>query len=271
MGRFETTVEFYRFREPYPRAFFEQVAEQLALTRDARMLDVGCGPGNLAIGFAPFVGTCTAIDQEPEMLHAARQAAEQAGVNVEFRQVAIQGFDAPQSAYDFVTVGRALHWFPPGPTLAVFERIVAAGGHIALCGSRQAESAPNDWAAAYKQVRDAWSSDHDESRYHPDLDKWFAPSRFRRVKDIVIEHRHLITVDELILRALSFSTTSPAVIGEKRPQFEAELKLALEPFASNGQIEEKLKVKATVFELPASSGEQTERISDREHSLRGNI
>lgn len=247
MGRFETTVDFYRFREPYPPAFFKEVAAQLALTRAIRMLDVGCGPGNLAIGFTPYVATCTAIDVEAEMLRAARQAAGQAGVNIDFRQVPIQQFDAQQSTYDFVTVGRALHWLPADPTVAVFERIIAPGGHIALCGARHVEAGSEDWAVAYKRVRDAWSPNHDESCYHPDLDQWFARSRFRRVKDIVVDHAHLVTVNELILRALSFSTTSPAVVGDKRPQFEAELKAALKPFARSGEIEEKLKVKATIF------------------------
>lgn len=50
MGRFEAPVEFYRYREPYPAAFFEQVAGRLALDRTTRLLDVGCGPGNLALG-----------------------------------------------------------------------------------------------------------------------------------------------------------------------------------------------------------------------------
>jgi predicted RNA methylase len=53
MGRFASTVPFYtRCREPYPRAFFSTVAERLALRRDMSLLDAGCGPGLLAIGFA---------------------------------------------------------------------------------------------------------------------------------------------------------------------------------------------------------------------------
>jgi hypothetical protein len=54
MGRFASTVPFYtRCREPYPPAFFSTVAELLALRRDMSLLDAGCGPGRLAMGFAP--------------------------------------------------------------------------------------------------------------------------------------------------------------------------------------------------------------------------
>jgi SAM-dependent methyltransferase len=66
MGRFASTVEFYaRYREPYPPEFFQKVAEQIGLRGDETLLDVGCGPGMLAIGFAPFVGSCTGLDPEP--------------------------------------------------------------------------------------------------------------------------------------------------------------------------------------------------------------
>jgi hypothetical protein len=105
----------------------------------------------------------------------------------------------------------------------------------------------NGWLGKFKEIRNAWASEPDESRYKIDMDGWFAPSRFRRIDDIAVEHRHSVTVPELICRALSFSTTSPAVIGERRTQFEAELKAALAPFAQDGVVEEEVVAKATVF------------------------
>ncbi len=247
MGPFEAAVEFYRFREPYPARFFELVAQRLALTRDTRMLDVACGPGNLAIGFAPYVGKCVGIDREPKMLRAARQAASAAGVNVTFVETAIEDLCAGSKSFDFLTIGRALHWLPRDATLPVFEAVLAPAARIAVCGSTTSETRMNDWTAAYKQVRKAWSSDPDESRYNIDMEQWFAPSRFRKIKDISVEHQHRVTVDDLIARALSFSNTSPAVVGEKRPKFEAEIRAAIEPFARAAEIEEELIAKATVF------------------------
>ena len=47
-----------------------------------RLLDAGCGPGLLAIGFCPYVGSCVGVDPEPGMIGAARDAANEAGVQV---------------------------------------------------------------------------------------------------------------------------------------------------------------------------------------------
>jgi SAM-dependent methyltransferase len=99
MGRFASTVRFYaRYREPYPPTFFQSVAERLALRGDEALLDVGCGPGPLAIGFAPFVGSCAGLDPEPAMIEAARAAAEAAGVRLTLHpgriEVRVQQVDA---------------------------------------------------------------------------------------------------------------------------------------------------------------------------------
>ncbi len=247
MGPFETAVEFYRYREPYPREFFESVAARLALTHATRLLDVACGPGNLAIGFAPFVGSCTALDREPEMLRAARLAAADAKVDISFIQTRFEDLDCGDCSFDFVTIGRAQHWLAREATLAVLERIVAPGGAIAICGSTVRGSHTNPWVAKFKEVRRAWASDPDESRYNINMDEWFALSRFRKSDEIRVEHRQRVTIDELIRRALSYSITSPAVLGKGRAQFEAEMRAALEPFAREGEIEEEVVAKGTVF------------------------
>jgi SAM-dependent methyltransferase len=247
MGRFETTVDFYRYREPYPPAFFETVADRLVLTKRTRLLDVGCGPGILAIGFAPFVGSCTAIDPEPAMLRAAQAAAAEATLDITFIQTGIEDLDCADGSLDLITIGRALHWFPRDAALAVLERIVAPGGRIAICGSADTDAPVNAWAKRFKEIRSSWSPDYDGSRYKPDLDQWFAGSRFRKLEEIRVLHRHRVGVPELVGRGVSFSLSSPAVLGHRRPQFEADIAAAVAPFADAGSVEEELAVTATVL------------------------
>jgi SAM-dependent methyltransferase len=247
MGRFETSAEFYRHREPYPPAFFHAIAAQLALTQRARMLDVGCGPGNVAIGFAPFVGACTAVDHEQEMLRMALMNAAEANADIKFVETGIEDLNYGAGCFDFVTIGRALHWLPRETTLAVLERVIAPGGHIAICGSTVTDAPINSWAAAFSQARREWAPDPNEARYKVDIDQWFEPSRFRKMEDVAIAHRQRITISDLISRALSFSTSSPAILGERRPQFEAAVREALEPFATDGALEEEAVAKAAIF------------------------
>ena len=92
MGRFASTVAYYETaRPPYGAAFFAAVAQQLGLDRSQRLLDVGAGPGILAIGFAPYCREVVGVDPEPGMVEAARAAAERAGVAVRFIEGAVRG------------------------------------------------------------------------------------------------------------------------------------------------------------------------------------
>jgi ubiquinone/menaquinone biosynthesis C-methylase UbiE len=245
MGRFETAAGFYKFREPYPPPFFEIVAGKLILNEQTRMLDVGCGPGNLALGFRPFVGSCTALDIEPEMLRIAGESAGPA--QIRFLQMPVEELDEAAESFDFVTIGRALHWLSREATLAVLERIVAPTGRIAVCAVHSSDADCNAWTHPFRQLRRAWSGDHDESRYRPDLEEWFAASRFRKLDEISAQQRYRFTVEEIIGRALSFSVTSPAVLGERRSEFEAELRAVLAPFVVDGMLDEEVASKAVVF------------------------
>jgi len=83
MGRFATTVPLYeKFRPPYPAEFFRAVSRRLGLRKEHRLIDLGAGPGLLALGFAPYVGRIVGVDPEPGMLAATRKAA--AGVAQDF-------------------------------------------------------------------------------------------------------------------------------------------------------------------------------------------
>ena len=76
MGRFATTVALYEeLRPPYPPAFFREVVQRLALDKQHALIDLGTGPGLLALGFAPYVGRIVGVDPEPAMLAAAKHAA----------------------------------------------------------------------------------------------------------------------------------------------------------------------------------------------------
>ena len=247
MGRFASTVEFYsRYREPYPPSFFKKAAEQLALRGNEALLDIGCGPGLLAIGFAPFVGRSTGLDPEPAMLAAAREAAAEAGVTLSFVPGRFEQFSTADK-FDLVTIGRALHFLDREAALPVLERIVSDSGHILICEATSGKSPVAPWVTPYDEVRRSWVAETDVKRDRGLAKNWFAESCFVEGDTISVTERRQVTVAELIGRALSKSTTSPEKLGDRRAQFEAELTAVLAPFAQRGALEEEIVARAMVF------------------------
>jgi SAM-dependent methyltransferase len=248
VGRFDSTVPFYaRYREPYPASFFREVARRQGLKGAERLIDIGCGPGSLAIGFAPYVKSCVGVDIETEMLASARVEAARAGVHLDLIQARIEDLPADIGRFQAVTIGRALHWFHRDRAIAVLERIVDANGWIAICGTRAHSAASQGWAGKFHEVRRAWSSDPDETRYHINIEEWFRGSQFNKVEEIEVTEAHQVTIPDLIGRALSLSTTSPDVLGDRRPAFESALKEALEPLSQGGVFDERVTAIATIL------------------------
>jgi SAM-dependent methyltransferase len=255
MGRFASTVEFYaRYREPYPQEFFQRVAEQIGLCGDEALLDIGCGPGMLAIGFAPFVGSCTGLDPEPGMIAAARDAAAGAGLVLPLIQGRIEEFPNIQT-YDVITIGRAQHWLERTPTLAVLERILAPGsGRILICRASSVETPETPWVKPYRKVRSAWASGPAEKRDRLHPSEWFADSCFGAVGETLVTERRQVTVADLIGRALSRSNTSPEVVAGRLQKFELEIAAALAPFVQEGVLIEQIVSRASIFgRLPCGS------------------
>jgi len=248
VGRFDSTVPFYtRYREPYPASFFRELARRAGLQLTDRLIDIGCGPGSLAIGFAPYVKSCVGVDVETEMLAAARVESVRAGVHVDLIQARIEDLPSDIGLFQAVTIGRALHWFDREEAIAVLERIVDANGWIAICGTRAHSAAAQGWTGKFHEIRRAWSSDPDESRYRINLEDWFGGSRFRKVDEVEVTETHQVTIPDLIGRALSLSTTSPEVLGDRRPAFEAAMQAALEPLSTSGAFEEQVTAVATIL------------------------
>jgi len=248
VGRFDSTVPFYaRYREPYPASFFREVARREGLQGAERLIDIGCGPASLAIGFAPYVRSCVGVDVETEMLEAARVEAARAGVHVHLIQARIEDLPADIGLFEAVTIGRALHWFDREEAVAVLERIVDANGWIAICGTRADSAASQGEIGRFDDIRRAWSADSDEGRYRIDIEDWFLGSRFRKVEQIEVTETHEVTIPDLIGRALSLSTTSPEVLGDRRPAFEAAMREGLEPLSVSGVFDEQITAIATIL------------------------
>ena len=148
--------------------------------------------------------------------------------------------------FDLITIGRALHWMDREATLPVFDRILASGGRILICGSTILPGESNPWRAAYDAVLRSWGAARDGGHRRV-YEHWFDGSRFAQIAEIKVAHRQITTPEALFERALTRSTISPAVLGSRTEAFRAELLEALAPFFPDSSGPEVIEAKAAVF------------------------
>jgi SAM-dependent methyltransferase len=106
-----------------------------------RVLDVGCGTGFLALGFAELGHTVTGIDLSPQMIDRARRKAEQAGKQVDFHVCDAAALDSDDETYDLV-VARHVIWNLPDPErgLAEWLRVLRPGRRLVLIEGKWADN-----------------------------------------------------------------------------------------------------------------------------------
>ena len=246
MGRFASTVAYYESaRPPYGAPFFETVARELGLDRSQRLLDVGAGPGILAIGFAPYCRE--ARRRRSGAGHGrgcprSRQARRRVS-HVRRGPVRERRREARRIRY--------CHHRPRDPLARTGARASGARprscpwrGRVLVCGATSVKDGRNPWLKTFNAVRDRWRGD----RPTRDHCGFFADGQFKRTGTIRVEGTYAVPVERLVERVLSMSTSSSDRIGDEVPVMKSAMREALAPFAAEGMIEDIVEARAEVFE-----------------------
>jgi SAM-dependent methyltransferase len=159
----------------------EQVRTFVQPGGDERALDVGTGPGTLALALAPLVREVVGVDVVPELLEAARRAAP---ANVTFVEADATHLPIESGSFDLACCRRTLHHVArPELVVAELARITRPGGLIFV----DDQIAPVDPLAAVELDRFERARDPSHTRTLPDVDL-----------------RGLFDANELVLRKTRF-------------------------------------------------------------------
>jgi SAM-dependent methyltransferase len=231
-------------RPPYPGEFFRSVAQKLGLSERCALIDLGTGPGLLALGFAPYVGRIVGVDPETAMLAAARQAAARAGQALTLIEGKAETLASDIGTFDIVTIGRALHWMDRDTTLARLDGLVARDGTILICASFSVTDGRNPWLDGYNEIRRRWSPAKlwEEAgrgtRTHRDLPAFFRGSAFAPTEIVTVETGHTVSMQDLGQRTLTYSSSSPEALGDNVEAMLRDVESHLASFSRDGIIAE---------------------------------
>ena len=240
-------------RFPYPPELAAALRDELSLDGRGRLLDVGCGPGSLTLLLAPLFERAVGVDADAEMLaEAALQAAGRGVENADWVHVRAEELPGDLGTFRVVTFAQSFHWMQRERVAAAVREMLEPGGawvhvhattHRGFGEDQLPEPAPpheaiDDLVKAYLgPVRRAGAGTLPNGTPAGEENVMLAagfvdPRRLEVGGGRVLERSE----DDVVASVYSRSSSAPHLFGERRDEFESELRALLRQASPSGRF-----------------------------------
>ena len=234
VSRFSNRVANYvKYRPGYPPEVLDLFKNEMGLTLDSVVADIGSGTG---LSTKPFLANGNKVyGVEPNA--AMRAAAEEYlkdFPNFISHDGTAENTNLPDASVDFVIAAQAFHWFDAEKTGAEFQRILRPEGYVVLIwNERQLDS--TEFLREYEKLLMKFGNDYEKVR-HENIDQEqlgdFFKAGYERAK---FSNEQVLDYEGLRGRLLS-SSYMPAEDSSKYPALEKELKTLFAKHSEHGKI-----------------------------------
>lgn len=251
---FGSAVDYYaQYRPEYPQGLVDALAARTGLDGTQRVLDIGCGTGQITIPLAPHARAVVAIDPVPGMLTRGRQAARAAGArNITW----LQGDSSQIAALagpgaDLAVFAASFHWTDRPAVLAALDGMLAPGAAVIVINDVLGDSEQPDWVHAIAAIRARYLGAEQRAGMgiydHRDV---LARSAFCAVDTLTWSWSRQLTVEEVTGLQLSYSFSTPALLGDRVAAFSRDVRAAVLDLHPSGVITEPFRVEALIAARP---------------------
>lgn len=240
---------YAEYRQRVSLEFIQLLATRLGWTGAERVLDLGAGPGQLALLVAPLVAEVVAIEPEPDMLVEGQRRARELGLNnVTFIAASSEDLGAlraPLGQFRTALMGQSFHWMLEKDRVLrdLSAMLDETGGSVAFVAPRRV-SAPASLEAAEQTVHailerylaEVPPGPHPHGRHDP-FGAILERSAFSRVERIerVYKAPLLPTIEALVGAEYTISHVLTR-LGGRREAFEHEVRTAVGSLEAIGEI-----------------------------------
>jgi SAM-dependent methyltransferase len=249
-------TNYARYRRGFPPATVDLLVSALSLPRDAYVLDLGCGTGQLTLPLAGRFDRLIGADPEPDMLSLARDAARAAGVTSIGWLLATDsdiGSLPLLDGLDAVTISNAIHLMDAPALFGALAVRLSDRGRIAII----ANGTPlwlqdSDWSRALREHLEGWLGfplrsfcgldPASRSRFRQELEA----AGFTATDEVHLDYTDPLSFDQIVGNVYSAMSPERLPSGSEQEHFETRLHSALDAAAPGGQFVEVVRVSILV-------------------------
>ena len=246
-------------RMPYPPELADTVRDALGLDGRGRLLDVGCGPGSLTLLLAPLFRSAVGVDADGGMVREAEREAARTGVgNVEWRRMRAEELPGGLGTFDVVTFAQSFHWMDQPAVARAVRPMLGRGGvwvhvgattHQGVAGEDPLPHPRPPWTAISALVerylgttRRAGQGTLPNGTRSGEEDVMRAAG-YDGPQRIEVSRGEIATrsTDEVVSAVFSLSGSAPHLFGDRRDDFERDLRDLLRETSPSGLFDERLR------------------------------
>ncbi|MEU5899686.1 class I SAM-dependent methyltransferase [Streptomyces venezuelae] len=255
-------AHYARGRLPYAPGLAMALAEALEPDGTGRLIDVGCGPGTLALTLAPLFREVVGVDPDVGMIAEAERDATGREVAGRTHWVCARAEDLPAGLGTFsaATFGQSFHWMDQVLVATTVKRMLRPGGALVHISDLKPEAggeagrpdedlphpappraAVDDLVRTYLgPVRRAGRGvlPHGTAGGEREVLKragFAGPQRLVVPGGQVLER----SVDDVVAEVFSMSSSAPHLFGDRRDRFETDLRTLLRAASAADRFSER--------------------------------
>ena len=154
------------------------------LPQDARVLDIGCGPGQQTMDLADLLpgATITAIDNHPPFVDEANRRAKTLGINERVKAEVgdMTALDVQPASLDLIWCEGAAYFMGVEAALKAWKLLLKPGGRLALSEAVWLKADPP------ADLREVWDNEYPDMRDIPACRDLVATCGYRLLGDFVL-------------------------------------------------------------------------------------
>ena len=166
----KASKDYAKYRDIYPKAFYEKLAELSLGVAGQEALDLGTGTGVLPRNMYHYGAKWTGTDISENQIAYAQKLSQEAGMDIQYLVSPAEQIDFPEKTFDVVTACQCFMYFDKDVLIPKIHRMLKDNGHFAILFMawlpEESEIARKSEELVLK-YNPSWSGGH-MTRYQPD-------------------------------------------------------------------------------------------------------